>query len=103
MLALQLMTLMRNVYESVGLDVYLYPYRVVATAPGCGVIECVPNSKSRDQLGRLTDFGRFLISFIFWTMKRSLIRYGYLRISNVCCRFIRILFNHLRRRQYGSF
>lgn len=57
MLALQMMTLMRNVYESIGLDVYLYPYRVVATAPGCGVIECVPNSKSRDQLGRVTDFG----------------------------------------------
>ena len=28
---------------------------MVATEPGCGVIECVPNAKSRDQLGRATD------------------------------------------------
>jgi phosphatidylinositol 4-kinase len=37
----------------------LFPYRVVATAPGCGVIECVPNAKSRDQLGRQTDIGLY--------------------------------------------
>ncbi|VDN02816.1 unnamed protein product [Thelazia callipaeda] len=59
MLALQLMHLMRNIFDSVGLDVRLFPYRVVATSPGCGVIECVPNSKSRDQLGRQTDFGLY--------------------------------------------
>ncbi|MFH4977100.1 hypothetical protein AB6A40_003809 [Gnathostoma spinigerum] len=59
MLALQLMRLMRNIFAVVGLDVRLFPYRVVATAPGCGVIECVPNSKSRDQLGRQTDFGLY--------------------------------------------
>lgn len=28
---------------------------MVATGPGCGVIECVPDSKSRDQLGKQTD------------------------------------------------
>ncbi|KAL1244187.1 Phosphatidylinositol 4-kinase alpha [Trichinella spiralis] len=59
MLALQLMELCLHVFKSVGLNVYLYPYRVVATAPGCGVIQCVPNSKSRDQLGRQTDFGLY--------------------------------------------
>uniref|UniRef100_A0A915PI29 1-phosphatidylinositol 4-kinase n=1 Tax=Setaria digitata TaxID=48799 RepID=A0A915PI29_9BILA len=59
MLALQLMRLMRNIFNSVDLDVRLFPYRVVATGPGCGVIECVPNSKSRDQLGRQTDFGLY--------------------------------------------
>lgn len=31
------------------------PYRVVPTAPGCGVIEVVPDSKSRDQIGKETD------------------------------------------------
>ncbi|VDM24241.1 unnamed protein product [Toxocara canis] len=59
MLALQLMRIMRNIFEAVELDVRLFPYRVVATSPGCGVIECVPNSKSRDQLGRQTDFGLY--------------------------------------------
>jgi phosphatidylinositol 4-kinase len=36
----------------VGLDVYVFPYRVTATAPGCGVIDVLPNSISRDMLGR---------------------------------------------------
>jgi hypothetical protein len=55
MLALQIMELMKNVFEHEGLELFLYPYRVVATKPGCGVIECVPNSSSRDQIGRQTD------------------------------------------------
>ena len=54
MLALQIMQLMKNVFEKEGLELYLYPYRVIATKPGCGVIECVPNSSSRDQIGRQT-------------------------------------------------
>ncbi|PIO77059.1 phosphoinositide 3-kinase family, accessory domain protein [Teladorsagia circumcincta] len=60
MLALQLMQLMKNVWAGLGLPVCVFPYRVVATSPGCGVIECVPNSKSRDQLGRQTDFVEFI-------------------------------------------
>ncbi|VDO94030.1 unnamed protein product [Soboliphyme baturini] len=59
MLALQIMELCKKIYESVELDVYFHPYQVVATAPGCGIIQCVPNSKSRDQLGRQTDFGLY--------------------------------------------
>lgn len=54
MLALQIMQLMKNVFEKEGLELYLFPYRVIATKPGCGVIECVPNSSSRDQIGRQT-------------------------------------------------
>ena len=54
MLALQIMQLMKNVFEQEGLELYLFPYRVIATKPGCGVIECVPNASSRDQIGRQT-------------------------------------------------
>ncbi|KAI1713438.1 phosphatidylinositol 3- and 4-kinase domain-containing protein [Ditylenchus destructor] len=59
MLALQLMQLMKNICDQLDIDVTLFPYRVIATNPGCGVIECVPDSRSRDQLGRQTDFGLF--------------------------------------------
>ena len=51
-LALQMIAAFRGIFHSVGLDVYVYPYRVTATAPGCGVIDALPNSISRDMLGR---------------------------------------------------
>ena len=54
-LALQVIELFKYAFEKAGLDLYLFPYKVVATKPGCGVIECVPDAKSRDQLGRKTD------------------------------------------------
>jgi len=58
-LALQVISLFKDVFEQNGLDLFLYPYKVVATKPGCGVIECVPDAKSRDQLGRRTDTDLF--------------------------------------------
>ncbi|KCV72966.1 phosphatidylinositol 4-kinase [Fonticula alba] len=51
-LALQMIALFQRVFSQVGLDMYTYPYRVVATDAGCGVIEVVPNTISRDMLGR---------------------------------------------------
>jgi phosphatidylinositol 4-kinase len=51
-LALQLIAAFRGIFHNVGLDVYVFPYRVTATAPGCGVIDVLPNSISRDMLGR---------------------------------------------------
>ena len=54
MLALQIMQIFKNIFKQEGLDLFLFPYRVVATNPGCGVIECVPNSNSRDEIGKQT-------------------------------------------------
>ena len=51
-LALQLISTFRSIFNNIGLDVYVFPYRVTATAPGCGVIDVLPNSISRDMLGR---------------------------------------------------
>ncbi|KAI3627776.1 STT4 [Malassezia furfur] len=51
-LALQVIAQFKNIYMAIGLDVYLDPYRVTATAPGCGVIDVVPNATSRDEMGR---------------------------------------------------
>jgi phosphatidylinositol 4-kinase len=51
-LALQMIAVFRGIFNDVGLDVYVFPYRVTATAPGCGVIDVLPNSISRDMLGR---------------------------------------------------
>ena len=51
-LALQMIAAFRGIFNDIGLDVYVYPYRVTATAPGCGVIDVLPNSISRDMLGR---------------------------------------------------
>ncbi|CDO73608.1 hypothetical protein BN946_scf185014.g78 [Trametes cinnabarina] len=51
-LALQIIAMFKNVFMSVGLTLYLFPYRVTATAPGCGVIDVVPNATSRDEMGR---------------------------------------------------
>ncbi|KAL9127379.1 MAG: hypothetical protein Q9217_003735 [Psora testacea] len=51
-LALQMIAAFRGIFNNAGLDVYVYPNRVTATAPGCGVIDVLPNSISRDMLGR---------------------------------------------------
>ncbi|THG97697.1 hypothetical protein EW026_g4356 [Hermanssonia centrifuga] len=51
-LALQIIAMFKNIFNTVGLTVYLFPYRVTATAPGCGVIDVVPNATSRDEMGR---------------------------------------------------
>ncbi|KAI8608136.1 kinase-like domain-containing protein, partial [Chytriomyces sp. MP71] len=51
-LALQLISIFKSIIEKSGLDVYLYPYRVVATDCGCGVIEVIPRSISRNMMGR---------------------------------------------------
>ncbi|KAI0016068.1 hypothetical protein F4780DRAFT_711330 [Xylariomycetidae sp. FL0641] len=58
-LALQMIAAFRGIFHNVGLDVFVFPYRVTATAPGCGVIDVLPNSVSRDMLGREAVNGLF--------------------------------------------
>ncbi|KAG8764613.1 phosphatidylinositol-4- kinase [Ceratobasidium sp. 428] len=63
-LALQIIAMFKNIFTSIGLMLYLYPYRVTATAPGCGVIDVVPNATSRDEMGRakINDLSAFFVS-----------------------------------------
>ena len=51
-LALQLIAFMRDILNAEGLPLFLRPYEVVATGPNAGIIECVPRTVSRDQLGK---------------------------------------------------
>ncbi|KAJ3513745.1 hypothetical protein NLJ89_g2774 [Agrocybe chaxingu] len=63
-LALQIIAMFKNIFTSIGLTLYLLPYRVTATGPGCGVIDVVPNSTSRDEMGRqkVNDLQDFFIA-----------------------------------------
>ncbi|XP_042984610.1 phosphatidylinositol 4-kinase alpha 1 isoform X1 [Carya illinoinensis] len=60
-LALQVIALLRDIFEAVGLNLYLFPYGVLPTGPERGIIEVVPNTRSRSQMGETTDGGLFEI------------------------------------------
>ncbi|KAL5974827.1 Phosphatidylinositol 4-kinase alpha 1 [Asimina triloba] len=60
-LALQVISLLRDIFEAVGLNLYLYPYGVLPTGPERGIIEVVPNTRSRSQMGETTDGGLYEI------------------------------------------
>lgn len=51
-LALQIISVFRSIFNYCGLDVYVFPYKVTATNAGRGIIDVLPNSISRDMLGR---------------------------------------------------
>jgi phosphatidylinositol 4-kinase len=44
----------KRIFDEAGLDTYVLPYRVFATGPNRGVIECIPAAKSRHDLGQST-------------------------------------------------
>ncbi|CAJ2642759.1 phosphatidylinositol 4-kinase alpha 1 isoform X1 [Trifolium pratense] len=56
-LALQVIALLSDIFEAVGINLYLYPYGVLPTGPERGIIEVVPNTRSRSQMGETTDGG----------------------------------------------
>ncbi|CAL9779627.1 unnamed protein product [Musa acuminata subsp. burmannicoides] len=60
-LALQVISLLRDVFEAVGLNLYLFPYGVLPTDYERGIIEVVPNTRSRNQMGETTDGGLYEI------------------------------------------
>eukprot|EP01116_Phalansterium_solitarium_P022214 TRINITY_DN7253_c0_g1_i2.p1 TRINITY_DN7253_c0_g1~~TRINITY_DN7253_c0_g1_i2.p1 ORF type:complete len:2046 (+),score=784.72 TRINITY_DN7253_c0_g1_i2:171-6308(+) len=57
MLALQVIGLFHKIFQQFDLDLFLYPYKVIATSPQSGIIEVVPNATSRDQLGKKFEGG----------------------------------------------
>ncbi|XP_031499033.1 phosphatidylinositol 4-kinase alpha 1 [Nymphaea colorata] len=60
-LALQVIALLRDIFEAVGLNLYLFPYGVLPTGYERGIIEVVPNTRSRNQMGEITDGGLYEI------------------------------------------
>ncbi|KAL3684958.1 hypothetical protein R1sor_002980 [Riccia sorocarpa] len=60
-LALQVIALLKNIFEAVGLNLYLFPYGVLPTGYGRGIIEVVPKTRSRNQMGEITDGGLYEI------------------------------------------
>ncbi|KAF7810902.1 phosphatidylinositol 4-kinase alpha 1 [Senna tora] len=60
-LALQVISLLRDIFEAVGIKLYLFPYGVLPTGPERGIIEVVPNTRSRSQMGETTDGGLYEI------------------------------------------
>lgn len=60
-LALQIITLLRNAFKCAGLPLYLNPYGVLPTGYERGIIEVVPDTKSRAGMGELTDVGLYEI------------------------------------------
>jgi len=51
-LALQIIKLFQEIFKEKGLPIFLYPYKVLATGNGSGIIEVIPKAISRDQMGR---------------------------------------------------
>ncbi|GAB2267297.1 Phosphatidylinositol 4-kinase alpha 1 [Dionaea muscipula] len=60
-LALQVIALLKDIFAAVGLNLYLFPYGVLPTGAERGIIEVVPNTRSRSQMGETTDGGLYEI------------------------------------------
>ncbi|GIL78260.1 hypothetical protein Vretifemale_7693, partial [Volvox reticuliferus] len=60
-LALQVITILRDAFQKAGLELYLRPYGCIPTGYGRGIIEVVPKSQSRAAMGELAERGLYEI------------------------------------------
>ncbi|CAN8289052.1 unnamed protein product [Cochlearia groenlandica] len=60
-LALQVISLLKDIFQAVGLNLYLFPYGVLPTGAGRGIIEVVPNTQSKSEMGETSDGGLYEI------------------------------------------
>ena len=60
-LALQVIRLLQDALRKAGVDLYLAPYGVIPTGYECGIIQVVPDCRSRSALGETADGGLFEI------------------------------------------
>ncbi|KAL9650562.1 hypothetical protein ABK040_004779 [Willaertia magna] len=62
-LALQIISIFKNIFNILHLPLFLFPYRVITTGRGLGIIECIQNAKSRHQIGETLSEGDNLYNY----------------------------------------
>eukprot|EP00759_Apiculatamorpha_spiralis_P023453 PhF_6_TR27168/c0_g2_i5/m.39795/K00888/PI4KA; phosphatidylinositol 4-kinase A len=58
-IAIQILSEFKRICEKEQVECFIRPYTVIPTAPYCGIIECVPDCMSRDQLGKMSEGNLF--------------------------------------------
>ena len=65
-LTLQIIRIMDLLWKEEGADLFVIPYRVVATGSNAGMIEAVPDSRTTADIHRVCCFFFFYFYFFFW-------------------------------------
>lgn len=69
MLAIQLISLFKDIFIKANLNIFLFPYQVIAVGLDTGLIEVIPDAITRDQMGRerinnLVDYFEYMYGFV---------------------------------------